>query len=297
VLDFLFRPMSIPEFAYTVLLKPRPLRRLANRLLRSFLPEKAHVRGATVFLNPADPVISTAVALGVYEDWEIDFFVRNSKPGQTFVDVGTNVGLYTGLALKSADAETRIVCVEPHEESISYLEKTIAANRNPEKAAQVIVCRCAASDREGTAVLYENTENKGDNRLYPDPLCAAERSVKTRTLDSICREHGISGIDILKIDVQGHEARVLRGAVAVLSNSARCILMMEFWPQGLRCSGCPPEEVFNEIVSAGFKLYKPVRGRLEPIEDDAQLVRNNPGRNYANVVGLKGLSVTDVSIP
>ena len=59
--------MTIAEFIYTVLLRPRPLRRAANATIRALLPERIRVGEATVWLNPDDPVISGALTLGVYE--------------------------------------------------------------------------------------------------------------------------------------------------------------------------------------------------------------------------------------
>ena len=124
--------MSAAEFIYTVLLKPPLLRRGANYILTSMLPRTINVKGATIHLNPSDPVVSGALTLRSYEKEEIDFFVKWFQPGMTFVDVGANVGLYTGLALHiSADA--RILCIEPDKNSSLYLKKTIQSNRATEQ--------------------------------------------------------------------------------------------------------------------------------------------------------------------
>ena len=91
--------MSLAEFVYTVLLKPRPLRRAANAAIRAMLPQRVRVGGATVWLNPDDPVISGALTLGQFERGEIAFFRSRFGADMTFVDVGANVGLYSAIAL------------------------------------------------------------------------------------------------------------------------------------------------------------------------------------------------------
>ena len=55
---------------YTTLLRPQPLRRMTNRLLLGMIPDQVQIGGVLVALNPADPVVSSALALGVYEAGE-----------------------------------------------------------------------------------------------------------------------------------------------------------------------------------------------------------------------------------
>ena len=280
--------MSIAEFVYTVLLKPAPLRRAANAAIRALLPERVRVGEATVWLNPDDPVISGALRFGVYERGETAFFRSRFRAGMTLVDVGANVGLYSALALSTPGFHGRVLALEPHAESRRYLEKTIASNAPTPGAAQIV--GLAASDRAGTLALYQNPENKGDNRLYPDPLLRSEESVGADTLDSICRRAGVASAQFVKIDVQGAEAQVVRGAAGLLGASTDCILMTEFWPYGLARCGGDGLEYLGMLRDLGFRLYQLSgnRGTLTAIGTPEELVARTQGRRYANLVGLKG---------
>jgi len=280
--------VSVAEFIYTVLLKPPPLRRAANAAIRALLPQRVRVGEATVWLNPDDPVISGALTLGVYERGEIAFFRSRFRAGMTLVDVGANVGLYSALALSTPRFHGRVLAVEPHAESRRYLEKTIESNAPAPGAAQIV--GLAASDGAGTLALYKNPENKGDNRLYPDPLLRGEESVGADTLDNICRRAGIASAQFVKIDVQGAEAQVVRGAAGLLAASSECILMTEFWPYGLARCGGDPLAYLAMLRELGFRLYELSgnRGTLTPISTPEALVERTQGRRYANLVGLKG---------
>jgi len=274
--------MTIAEFVYTVLLRPPPLRRAANATIRALLPKRIRVGAATVWLNPDDPVISGALTLGVYERGEIDYFRSRFDAAMTFIDVGANVGLYSALALSTPGFRGRALAIEPHAESRLYLRKTIEANGG---AAQI--CELAASDRPGTLKLYKNPENKGDNRLYPDPLLRGEETIEADTLDNICRRYGIASAQFIKIDVQGAEAQVIRGAKGLLAASSDCVLMTEFWPYGLARCGADGLEYLQLLQELGFRLYELGRN-LAPVNDPRALVERTQGRHYANLVGIKG---------
>ena len=90
--DAKLRRMTAAEFLYTVVLRPRPLRSLANTVLRLLVRPELHIHGCVVALNPHDPVVSGALTLGVYEKAETRFFRFACRPGMIFLDVGANVG-------------------------------------------------------------------------------------------------------------------------------------------------------------------------------------------------------------
>ena len=284
--------MTLAEFVYTVLLKPRLLRRAANAAIRASLPKRVRVGEAIVWLNPDDPVVSGALTFGVYERGEIAFFRSRFGPDMTFVDVGANVGLYSAIALATPGFRGRVLAVEPHSESRLYLQKTLQSNAAPAGAA--VICELAASDRPETLTLYENPDNKGDNRLYPDPLLRGEEMVGADSLDSICRRHGISSTQFIKIDVQGAEAKVVRGASGLLAGSADCILMTEFWPYGLARCGADGLDYLEMLRDLGFRLYElsGASGVPAPVASARALVERTQGRRYANLVGLKGSFAT-----
>jgi SAM-dependent methyltransferase len=121
--------MSLAEFVYTTLLKPRPLRWAANAAIRFVLPRSVRRGDAEIVINPRDPVVSGALAFRVYENSEIAFMRRVCAVGDVVVDVGANVGLYTAIAGLAVGPGGHVVAVEPDPESLGYLARTIAANR------------------------------------------------------------------------------------------------------------------------------------------------------------------------
>jgi len=280
--------VKVAEFIYTVILRPRPLRIAVNALLRALLPRTRRVNGALIYLNPDDPVVSGALTLGVYENEEIAFFERVIEPEMVFVDVGANVGLYTALGLRRMCYLGKIICVEPDPVSASFLKQTIKSNHKGNQSPKVSFYQVALSDTSGEVMLHKNPENKGDNRIYSDPLCTDAIQVHLDTLDNLIEREAIKEINLIKIDVQGAEAKVVTGARSILQKSTNCIMMTEFWPYGLTSCESSPSAYLSMLEDIGFSLYSLDGTILRPVLDYQVLIESCPGRVYCNLVGIKG---------
>jgi FkbM family methyltransferase len=263
---------------HTVLFQSRLLRGFSAFLLKSLVPGKVRVGGAVVCPNPSDPVISAALALGLYEREETDFFRKTFRQGMSFVDVGANVGLFTALAI--AQGASRVLALEPHRESLAFLEKTVRAN-NP---SMPVFLECKAAGPEaGECGLYGNPYNKGDNRTAASPELVPCGSAVVSTLDTLCAAHGIGRIDFLKIDVQGGELGVLHGASGVLADSPGCILVSEVWPGGMARCGHTVAEFMDCLRAMGFEIER-VFGRKDKRIPEPSVNFSD----YTNLVAIKG---------
>jgi FkbM family methyltransferase len=273
--------MTLPEFAYTVLLKPRPLRAMANATLRALTPATIERYGARIHLNPRDPVVSGALALGVYEKPETRFFLKTIAPGMTFLDVGANVGYYSALALARIGPAGRVIAFEPDPETFEYLQRTIAANGQDRATA----LNKGLADAPGTLRLYRNSSNRGDNRFYANDLADNSVEVEVARADDVLASLGIGKVDLIKIDVQGFEGKVLYGLERTIRNSHPLTILSEFWPWGLREAGSDPFEVLERLRGFGLQLHELTDdGSTVPLDDHAGFVARYPGRKYANIV-------------
>jgi FkbM family methyltransferase len=277
---------KLAEFVYTVLCKPKPIRWLVNRVLVAISPDKLRFQGAVIHLNHADPILCGALTLGVFEKDEIQRFTSEIKDGMCFVDIGANIGLYTALALRRMKTSGLILAIEPTEENFVFLEKNIKENREPNSRLRVITERVALADRKGEAILHKNPENKGDNRLYQDALLKETERVSVISLDEICAHYAIPTIDMIKMDVQGMELRVLLGASSILEKSPTCTLFMEFWASGIEGAGDRPALIFELLEKMRFRVYEPVRRQLLPLRA-VDAIRRTQGRKYMNIIAKK----------
>lgn len=292
--------MSFAEFIYTEVLKPKPLKALANAVLLRIIPESIQVGPATLHLDLSDPVVSGALTLRVFEPSELAFFQKYCRGNMTLVDIGANVGLYSALALHQLDANGRIVAFEPHPQTFAFLQKNIAANQTaPTTCPRVDAMNMAAAPESGPQELRLNPENRGDNRLYQGTYQGKLEEWETlpiegRPVDDVLAELGISEVNFVKIDIQGYEQKAISGFQKTLSCSQKVILMSEFWPKGLAEAGGSATEYLQMLKDVGFTLYelreKP-RGVFVPLEDWDQLIARLPERKYTNIIGVKGYTL------
>ena len=274
----------LAEFVYCYLLRPWPLRQLTNWTIRKLLPKQVEIHGATVVLNPTDPVVSGALRFGVYEKAETLFFQSACCDGMTFLDVGANLGYYTALAARAVGPNGRVLAVEPDPDSFGYLEQTIAANA----VGNVKAFPVAASDAHAMLPLYISTDNRGDNRLYASDEERPQVEVKARPLDALLREKKIETVDLIKIDVQGYEPKVIAGLRETIFASPNLTLLTEFWPQGITEAGGDANEFLQTLRELGLTLHelKP-DGSLAELNNDTDLIARHQGRRYTNLVGRK----------
>jgi FkbM family methyltransferase len=215
-----------------------------------------------------------------YEDFSLDLMLRFAGRDSTVVDVGAHYGIYSLLA---ARAGARVVAFEPLPENFEVLRKNIRANRLDVDARQ-----SAASDAEGRR--HFNVPWASDSAGFSaHPIAETIRTIEvsTRTIDSVLAG---TRVDVLKIDTEGHEIEVLRGASDTLAANPRLKLLVEFSPACLASAGHEPEELLTHLLDHGFRPYvvHEDRRQLDRIDDPGDWRDQMLGRAYANLLCVSG---------
>ena len=182
-------------------------------------------------------------ATGVYEPFWTDLFKRTFKPGQTFVDVGAHIGYYTAMAAEAGAGE--IHAFEPDPDNYRLLEQNCREVAN--------LYELAVSDRTGRAMLYRCVTNSGDHRLFETEGRESVEVGVTR-LDDV-RELAGRCVDFVKIDAQGEETRILRGAAGLLERSPNVVGIVELAPEHLALGGSSAKELLCLLGELGFSVY------------------------------------------
>jgi FkbM family methyltransferase len=206
------------------------------------------------------------------------------EPGMTIADVGANVGFYSVLMGEWVGARGRILAFEPDPFTFALLQRRTAAAAPP----NIEVRQFALGDRRGTATLYCSAYNRADNRVgqrHDEPNVEAIE-IQVRTLDEYLAERGLPAVDAMKIDVQGLEASVLRGAQQTIAAGVRWI-WLEFSPDHLRGAGTDPEGFLESLGALGMKVFEVTEhGTLEPLTD-YRAHAEKTGSGYGDLVLMR----------
>lgn len=189
----------------------------------------------------------------VYEEKRSPLYPLLQAHGfSTFVDVGANYGLISLLARRSAPS-TRVVSIEAD----PRVAALISANFELNGIEPPTIVNAIVGDETLNEVEFSlNPTSSLDNRVAMPGW--ERRTVPMRTLDDILDELGVDGPTFYKIDTQGYELHVLRGAERSLSRG-QWILKMEFAPDWLRSQGTDPLELLRYLVDRYEVAEAPAR--------------------------------------
>jgi len=226
-----------------------------SRFFAPFVPVWVHVEpGVTMRLDPYDLVTREILLHHTWEPATTNELLRHVPAGGTFVDVGAHVGWYTLKAAKVVGPQGRVIAVEPNHETLIELRENIRASG---AGAVVMVAPVACSDSETTLTFYASSRtNTGESSLSSanaaqDKALAASYPVRARRLDGILKEAGAHRVDAIKIDVEGAEFLVLKGAAETLDHD-RPIVAVELVDRQLKAMGSSAAEVTAFMRAHGY---------------------------------------------
>ncbi len=174
------------------------------------------------------------------------FYVLASN-SSVIADIGAHYGFYTLLA--AIHNPTSILSFEPSKENYRILLINISIN----KLFNVKAYRLALADYNGWAILgIPPGGRSGENTMAIGRAISAER-VNVNRFDYIARKEGIRSVDIVKIDVEGAEYKVLKGFGKYL-RTARFILI-EVHPEQMKILGGDAERLYNYLIELNYEIY------------------------------------------
>jgi FkbM family methyltransferase len=228
------------------------------------------VRDRTVVVPDFDGCLSLELSLGGHMGSQIFWYGSYSRhilrvmdallePGMVVVDVGANLGEITLVAARRVGASGRVLAFEPVDEIADRLDRNVAMN----DLFQVTVCRVGLSDHVGTADLYtsrrpfhDRTHHEGLSSLYADEeRDSPVQTIALTTLDAVRAEQALERLDLLKIDVEGAELEVLRGARETIAATQPWIIV-EVNRGTSRNANVRPEDILGLLAEQGYRFYR-----------------------------------------
>jgi len=244
---------------------------LHNLLLRVFpnatLPYPLPF-GAWFFVG--DSHVDKALLSGSFETAEILFTQKYLQSGMTVLDIGAHHGLYTVLASKRVGPSGKVIAFEPSPRERKQLVRNVRINF----CWNVHIEPYALGKEPAHNNLYvvEGGED-GCNSLRPPAVQSEIRAVPVEvvTLDAIASKLGLTKVDFVKLDVEGAELDVLKGALGVLQTNPRPVLLVEVYDIRTQPWGYKAREIVQFLGNQGFRWYALLNdGSIQAIASNLQ---------------------------
>jgi FkbM family methyltransferase len=207
------------------------------------------------------------------------------KPGQTVLDVGANIGAHTLTLARLVGTTGRVIAFEPTNYAFDKASKNIKLN--PTLAKSIKLEQILLSEYDDHAVpgtLYSSWPLVGDEKLHEKHcgLAKGTSGASATTLDEYLLSHNIGKVHFIKLDVDGYECKVLRGASELLKKQ-KPVIVMELCPYVLKEHGETLEELVRILDLAGYRLYEETTEKELPL-DPGKLDQLVPDASGINVV-------------
>jgi len=197
-------------------------------------------------------LIDREILFGGWEQNTINFIDKNLIPNNTVIEVGANIGAHTLIMAKKVGSNGRIVAIEPTSYALSKLRNNIELNNFSQN---ITVIDSLISDDEIELNNVEINSDWGtDGRQSPEKV-----SKTTTTIDSLVSSLSITGIDLLKVDVDGFDYKVLKGSVNSLKNF-RPIVFCELCEYALKAQGDSISDIFLLMCGLGYEAFSEIDG-------------------------------------
>ena len=185
-----------------------------------------------------------------YEPVTSDFLRQNCRQGNTFLDCGAHIGLFTVVGAKLVGETGKVFSFEPTPITREVLKDVVRIN---DCENIVEVCGEAISKESGTATFFDTGENASNaNSLVKTTRHAGGLTVPTISIDDFAAERDLK-VDVIKIDVEGAELDALRGAFQTLKNQ-RPPFSIGLHPKAVSEIGASLEEIWDIFMQLDYTV-------------------------------------------
>ena len=209
-------------------------------------------------------LIAILIDVGEIEPGTRRLIERILQPGDVFVDAGANIGMHTLCAADAVGPTGRVEAFEPFEQTAGLLQRSVRLNG----AQDVVEVHIKGlTDHVGRETFFLG-HTSGHHSLMDHRIGGNDHSqrceVDVTTLDEVLRDR--PHVDLLKIDVEGAELQVLRGAEETLEQNPAIGIIAEFGPIHVKSSGSTHTEWFGAFEDRGFR-WKTIDATTGQLDD------------------------------
>ena len=209
--------------------------------------------------------------------------LREFAPNASLViDVGANVGFFSVRFAEWVGSAGKVIAIEPEDNNCRNL---LAILKRTGLCERVQVIKAVAASKAGAALLEINSLHPADHKLSRDGKGILVEAI---TLDELNLSAWGRGPSLIKIDVQGAEMLVLKGATRLLAETSPA-LFIELHEEGLVRLGTSTFEILDHLSSIGYAPYWLMRSGAHQKTEPSEICSRIAKAGYVDVLFLKGI--------
>lgn len=220
-----------------------------------------------------------------YRNGEFKFIKSFIKKDMIVFDVGANIGDHAKYILK-INPDVKVYCFEP----VLNTYNKLINNLTPYiEKGKVIANNYGLSSEDGDADMFIYEELSGNNSLHFNQVYNLNQKdlnkekIRLTTLTKYVSENNITKIDYLKIDVEGHESKVIEGASELIEKKLIKCIQFEY-NSNWKVADSKFENVFNKLSTYGYKFYRlAIWGKI-PVRHFKIKLENYKHSNYVAIL-------------
>ena len=224
------------------------------------------INGITYELDLREVIDSSLYFTSTYEVKIDRLFEKYVKPGSTVIDIGANIGLHTLRSAQLVGRTGLVIAIEPSSWAVRKLNRNLESN--PELKPRVAIQQFALGETPQLSVPI------GFQSSYPlnGRKILTQEITDIVTLDQVAKNHSLTNLSVIKIDVDGLELAVLRGAARTLTQ-CRPTLICEFTPSYSDTYLSELAYIEEFLIRIGYSAYT---DEERPIAKLAELLSSVP---------------------
>jgi FkbM family methyltransferase len=201
-----------------------------------------------------DSILAKYIFTQKFEQNEIEFIKKYLNEGDVFIDIGSNIGLFSLIGAKYVGKSGKVFSFEPAKRTYQRLIENIKLNN----LQNIFALNMAISNIKGIFKLNISDTKYDAWNSFGKPTAGEIKKTEdviTTTIDDFVSEYKLNNISLIKIDVEGWEIPVLQGGKELFSSKHAPTLLVEFTDENAKNAGYSCKELYYILKDFGYTLY------------------------------------------
>ncbi|MBW7876007.1 MAG: FkbM family methyltransferase [Candidatus Cloacimonetes bacterium] len=259
-------------------LKALRLQRVAHWIVKQYAairPNQVCRRNGILYQLDLSELIDYSTFIGGWEKSTIDFLSGTVSHGHYVLEVGANVGAHTLQIAQLVGPNGRVYAFEPTDFAANKLMANMKLN--PELATRIRLRRelVTNSKLETPTTTIRSSWKREESGHQRPPEVLQPKSI---SIDELVAEEGIHCVDLIKIDVDGYDYKVLQGAVNTI-NTMNPVIFIELCEYCLNAQGDSIRDIFELLCGAGYEATLEDGSSITGVEQVLKMVGSDSSVN------------------